>query len=90
MLVQYWNAFMAQTKKQIILLAVAAIISLAVAGWFFLWVLSLAHGHCQGGWIHLWNTPGCKNSVYAQTGLVLAVFSSVVLFLKAVWILRGK
>ena len=58
-----------------------------VAGWFFLWVLSsasLAPANCQGGWLRLWETPGCRNPVYAQSGFLLTLAVSVILLVVGV------
>jgi hypothetical protein len=78
---------MAKTKTISAVLMAASFLMLLVAGWFFLWVLSsasLAPGNCQGGWVELWNTPGCRNPVYAQSGFLVTLGVSITLFVLAV------
>ncbi|MDH5710660.1 MAG: hypothetical protein OEZ15_03210 [Gammaproteobacteria bacterium] len=74
---------MTNTRNKSAILIISSIIMLLIAGWFFLWVLSsasLAPGNCQGGWMKLWETPGCRNPVFAQSGFLLTLTASVVLF----------
>ncbi len=78
---------MAKTKRMSAIFLISSLIMFLLAGWFFLWVLSsasLAPGNCQGGWVRLWETPGCRNPVYAQSGFLLSLLLSILLFVLAV------
>jgi hypothetical protein len=82
------EATVAKTKTISAVLVIVSVAMFLVSGWFFLWVLSsasLASGECMGDWLTLWNTPGCRNPVYAQFGFIVTLASSVILF---VWGIR--
>jgi len=74
---------MTKSNKTVVIMLTSAFVMFLVTGWFFLWVISsgsLAPGYCQGGWIQLWETEGCRNPVYAQFGF-LVTFLAAVIFL---------
>ena len=78
---------MEKTRTVSTILIIASFVMLLVTSWGFLWVFSsasLAPESCQGGWIELWNTVGCRNLVYDQFGFLVIFTVTVILFVLVV------